>query len=68
MVRAKGSDVHRLSRKEGREMLDKLAHRYLDMTVDEFMTAWDSGALDAKAERPEVVRLAMLLPFARDGR
>ncbi|MCH8113800.1 MAG: toprim domain-containing protein, partial [Proteobacteria bacterium] len=36
-------------------MLDKLAHRYLDMTVDEFMTAWDSGALDAKAERPEVV-------------
>ena len=68
MVRSKDGTVRQMSQIEGREMLDTLARRLLDMNVDDFIAAWDSGAFDSDPDRPEVVRLAMLLPFVRDGR
>ena len=68
MVNSKDAVVRQMSKTEGREMLDALAHRYLEMSADEFITAWDSGGFDRDPDRPEVVRLAMLLPFVREGR
>ena len=63
-----GVEVHEMTRDEGHEMLDKLARRYLNMSADEFIKAWESGEFDDEPDRPEVMRLAMLLPFVKDGR
>jgi hypothetical protein len=35
------------------------------MSGNEFVQAWRSGAFDNDADRPEVMRVAMLLPLAR---
>ena len=38
-----GVTVHEMTRDEGLEMLDKLARRYLNISADEFIQAWESG-------------------------
>ena len=53
-----------LSREEGRALLDRQARRYLGMSGDEFVQAWRSGQFDQDPDRPEVMRVAMLLPLA----
>jgi hypothetical protein len=57
-------EVRVLSREEGKLLLDEQARRYLQMSGEEFIRRWDAGEFDGP-ERSEVVRLAMLLPFAR---
>lgn len=57
------SGVVELSREEGREFLGKKVRETLGMTLEEFEAAYDAGELDL--DRPEVVHLVMLLPFAR---
>lgn len=49
-------------------MLDDLAREYLNMSGDEFMKAWDSGKFGDDSDRPEIMRLIMLLPFVRNSR
>ena len=56
---------HEVTREEGRSVLDRLARRYLGMSGDEFLRAWDGGRFDRDADHPEVMRVAMLLPLAR---
>jgi hypothetical protein len=62
-----GSDVRvqEVSAKEGREIVDRAARRHLNMSGEEFLKAWDAGAFDDDPDRPEVMSVAMLLPFAR---
>lgn len=57
--------AHEVSAEEGREIVDRAARRYLNMSGEEFVAAWDGGAFDSDPDRPEVMRVAMLLPFAR---
>ncbi|MGH3088111.1 MAG: hypothetical protein ACRDSJ_12425 [Rubrobacteraceae bacterium] len=63
------ANVRELSREEGRELFDRQARRYLDMTGEEFLKKWDSGEFgdpdDRRKNPPGVMRLAMLLPFVR---
>jgi hypothetical protein len=65
----KDGNVRELSREEGRELFDRQARRYLDMSGDEFLFKWDAGAFGDPDDRtknpPGVMRMAMLLPFAR---
>lgn len=56
---------HRLSRRERRALFDRLARRYLHMSGDEFIRAWDAGAFSDDPDRPEVMRVAMLIDFGR---
>ncbi len=56
---------HEVTREEGRAVLDRQARRYLGMSGEEFARAWDEGRFDRDADRPEVMRVAMLLPLAR---
>ena len=56
--------VEALSREEGRAMLDDRAQHYLGISGDEFIRKWSSGEFNNGAEQPDVIRLAMLLPFA----
>lgn len=53
-----------LTREEGRELFDRQAERYLGMSGDEFLRAWDAGAFE-DPDSSEVMRIAMLLPLAR---
>lgn len=57
--------IRELTLEEGRALVDRLARRHLGMSGEKFIRAWEAGELDAQAERPEVVHLAMLLPLAR---
>jgi hypothetical protein len=57
--------VQEVSAKEGREIVDRAARRHLNMSGEEFLKAWDAGAFDDDPDRPEVMSVAMLLPFAR---
>ena len=54
--------VQELDAREGHELLDRQARRYLAMSAEEFRRAWDVGELDPEAD-PNVARVAMLLPF-----
>ena len=55
--------AHELDREEARAFLDAQARRYLDMSGDEFQRAWEAGEFDDDPDRPEVMRVAMLLPI-----
>jgi hypothetical protein len=57
--------VRRVSLAEGRDMLDRAARRYLGMSGDEFRDAYRTGRIDDPS-RSDVMRVAMLLPFAKD--
>jgi hypothetical protein len=54
---------HLVNPAESREIFDRAARRYLGISGDEFIAAWEAGELDDDAERPEVARVAMLLPL-----
>lgn len=58
-----------LSPTEGRELLDRQAQRYLGVSGDEFVRSWEAGEYGDPDDRtknpPGVMRVAMLLPFAR---
>jgi hypothetical protein len=63
---AQNLEVHELTEEEGFALLDRQAQRYLGMSARDFIAAWDAGKFAQNgAERPEVVRLAMLLPLGR---
>lgn len=58
--------IKELTAEEGRELFDRAARRYLNMSGDEFIRAWDAGEFD-DPEQPDVIRVAMLIPFARQN-
>ncbi len=45
--------------------LENAARFYLGITGEEFIERWDSGYYDEEPDHPDVVDVAMLLPFAR---
>jgi hypothetical protein len=51
-----------LSREEGRKLLDRQARRYLHMSGKEFVRKWKARKIK-DPDRPEVIRVAFLLPF-----
>lgn len=53
-----------LSRAQGRALFDERARRTLGITGDEFLCRWDAGQYNG-VDDPDVVSLAMLIPFAR---
>lgn len=54
-----------LSDDEALDLLDRRARHYLHMTGREFIEAWDAGKFKDDADRPEVMRVAVLIPFGR---
>jgi hypothetical protein len=54
-----------MSAEEARELLDRQARRHLGMSGEEFVAAWFAGHFADDPDRPEVMRVAMLLPFGR---
>ncbi len=58
-------EVEELDLQQGRELFDEVARSELDMSGSEFLAAWDRGDFAGVPERPEVMSVAMLIPFAR---
>ncbi len=54
-----------LSRDEGRALFDRQARYHLGISGDEFIRAWNAGEFDDDPDRPEVMEVVMLLPFAK---
>ncbi len=57
--------IKELTLEDGRKLLDKHARRYLNMSGSEFIKKWEAGELGDDSDRPEVMRLVMLVPFAK---
>lgn len=56
------------TREEGRRLFDAQARKLMHMSGDEFLRRWDAGEFAAIADdpdHPEIMRLAMLIPFGR---
>jgi len=51
-----------LSKEEGKKLLDRQARRYLRMSGKEFVRRWKAKKIK-DPDRPEVMRVAFLLPF-----
>lgn len=58
-------EQHELTEEEEFEIFDRQARRYLGMSGEQYIEAWNAGAFDDDPDRPEVMRLAMLLPVGR---
>jgi hypothetical protein len=59
---------HTLAPSESRAFFDAQVDCWPGTPGDEFLRAWDTGEFDAIADdpdRPEIMRLAMLIPLAR---
>jgi hypothetical protein len=65
MARHPSRRIRVLSRGEGRRLLDRQARRHLGVSGEEFVRRWETGQFDSRRDRPEVMRVASLLPFAR---
>jgi len=58
-------EIHQLSEEEGVDLLDRQAMEALGIDGDEFRRRWEAGEYEAEPDRPEIVRLVMLLPLGR---
>lgn len=52
-----------VSATEGRELLDRQARKYLQMSSDAFLEKYRAGEIE-DADRTDVLRVAMLIPLA----
>lgn len=59
-----GEGFQELTREEGWALLEAEAQRYLHMSAEEFLRKWDAREFE-NPDRPEIMRVAMALPFAR---
>ncbi len=57
--------VRELSLEEGRRLFDKKARQYFGISGDEFIRRFEAGEYGDPDDSPSVMRLVMLLPFAR---
>jgi hypothetical protein len=58
-------EIHQLSQEEGFDLLDRQAMDTLGIDGDEFRRRWEAGEYGAEPDRPEIIRLVMLLPLGR---
>ena len=62
---SRNGHIRKLTALEGQRVLDAQARRYLHMSGREFVRRWKAGEFKGRADRPEVMRVAMLLPLGR---
>ncbi len=54
-----------LTDEEAYALFDREARRYLGMSGQDFITAWESGKFDADPDQSDVMYVAMLLPLVQ---
>lgn len=63
--RSKLARVRHLTPNEAKRFFDREARRTLGMPGDKFIRDWTAGKFNGKSESPEVMHLAILMPFGR---
>ena len=58
-------EVEETSPDDARALLDEAARRHLGVSGEEFLAKWEAGEYDDDPDRPEVLRVSMLIPFGR---
>ena len=61
-ARTQRGQVRMLDRDEWMTLVDRVARRELGISGEEFIRRWEAGEYGDPDERPEVMRVAMLLP------
>lgn len=58
---------HEVTPEEGRQLFDAEARRWLGMSGEEFLCAWDAGEIDPNdpERHSRIMHVVMLIPFAR---
>ena len=54
-----------LTQDEAYALLDREAQRYLHMSAQDFILAWENGKFDDDPDQPDVMYVAMLLPLVQ---
>ncbi|HZB83604.1 MAG TPA: hypothetical protein VE288_12270 [Rubrobacteraceae bacterium] len=57
--------IRELTSEQARELFNEAAEFYLGITGDEFLARWEAGEYDKDPDQPQVMNVAMLLPFAQ---
>ncbi len=57
--------VRFLDDEESKAFFDQVARRWLNISGDEFLRAYDAGEFGDPDDDPNVMRVAMLMPFGR---
>jgi hypothetical protein len=57
--------IRELTREEARALLDREARRYLGISGEAFIQAWNDGKFDEDPDQPGIMQVAMLLPLVR---
>ena len=52
-----------LTQEEAYALLDREARRYLHMSAQDFIAAWNAGQFDNNPDQSDVMYVAMLLPL-----
>ena len=56
-----GVEIRYVSEEEAWQIVEDAAQRELGMSAKEFIEAWDSGRFDDDPDRPEIMKVVMLL-------
>ena len=56
--------IKKLTAPQARRLLNRQARRYLNISGAEFVRRWKAGEFQNQ-DRPEIMRVAMLLPLGR---
>ena len=54
-----------LSREQARELFDRQSRKYLNLSREQFVQKWNAGKFNGESDCPNVIHLALLLPFAK---
>ena len=68
IVQRRDSRIQLFDPEETRQAFDAQARELMGMSGEEFIRRWDAGefaTIADDAEHPEVMRLALLIPFGR---
>ena len=57
--------IHVLTKEEAHALLDHEARRYLGLSAEEFIHAWEAGEFDKDPDQSDVMYVAMLLPLTQ---
>jgi hypothetical protein len=54
-----------LTREQARELFDRQSRKYLNLSREQFIRKWKAGKFNGESDSPNVIHLALLLPFAK---
>jgi hypothetical protein len=64
-VSTQRGQVRMLDHDQWLALVDRISRRELGISGEEFLRSWEAGEFGDPDERPEVLRVAMLLPSGR---